>query len=136
MLPTYPLTGDWKAHKFQCKIAAQGASGAQPRAAPVGSSTQLNELLRVGAKYTIYDESMALGLDPSLISGARCDHLLSVAFFGVERRSSGAEFYNEKDGMGNFWRLEAPVREQWEAKAQVHNRKSQRFWTSYLAPIR
>jgi hypothetical protein len=92
MLPTYPLTGDWKAHKFQCKIAAQSASGAQPRAAPIGSSTQLNELLRVGAKYTIYDESMALGLDPSLISGARCDHLPSVAFLALSEGPVGQSF--------------------------------------------
>ncbi|KAJ6556319.1 hypothetical protein B0H19DRAFT_1262396 [Mycena capillaripes] len=109
---------DWKAHKIQCKIASQTALDSQPRTAQVGSSSQLNELLRIGAQHTIYQESSELGLDPSLISGA-----------------SGADFYDEKDGAGNFWRLEAPIRERWEAQAQVHNRKSQRFWTSYLSPI-
>ncbi|KAJ7450168.1 hypothetical protein FB451DRAFT_1286330, partial [Mycena latifolia] len=103
---------DWKTHKVQCN-AATGSAPAQ-----VGSSSQLNQLLRIGAKYSIYDESMALGLDPTLISGA-----------------SGADFYDEKDGAGQFWQLEAPAREQWEAKADVHNRKSQRFWTTYLDPI-
>jgi putative salt-induced outer membrane protein YdiY len=62
MLSTCSLKGGWKAHKIQCKIAAQSVFDAQPRAAPVGSFTQLNELLRVGAKYTIYADSMALGL--------------------------------------------------------------------------
>ncbi|KAJ7764010.1 hypothetical protein DFH07DRAFT_956279 [Mycena maculata] len=65
----------------------------------------MQQLVNVGAKYTIYDESMALGLDPSLISGA-----------------SGAEFYEEKDGSGKFWRLDASVREQWEAKAAARLR--------------
>ncbi|KAJ7088280.1 hypothetical protein C8R44DRAFT_819377 [Mycena epipterygia] len=105
---------NWKTHKVQCKAAISSAA----RLAQVGSASELNELLRVGAQYTIYDQSIALGLDPSLISGA-----------------SGEEFYEEKDGTGNFWRLEAPVREQWEAKAQVHNRKSQRFWMTYLSPL-
>ncbi|KAJ6603582.1 hypothetical protein DFH09DRAFT_394915 [Mycena vulgaris] len=107
---------DWKTHKVQCK-ATTGAAP-QSATAQVGSSVELNELLRVGAQYSIYDDSMALGLDPSLISG-----------------TSGAEFYEEKDGSAMFWRLEAPAREQWEAKAAVHNRKSQRFWTTYLDPI-
>jgi hypothetical protein len=53
MLSTCSLKGGWKAHKIQYKIAAQSVSGAQPRAAPVGSFTQLNELLRVGARYTM-----------------------------------------------------------------------------------
>ncbi|KAJ7762107.1 hypothetical protein B0H16DRAFT_527355 [Mycena metata] len=108
---------DWKAHKTQCKAASQGGATGS-RVPQVGSSTQLSELVRVGAQYTIYDDCMALGLNPDLISGA-----------------SGEEFYQDKDGAGNFWRLDAPVREQWEAKAQVHNRKSQRFWTTYLSPI-
>ncbi|KAJ7017731.1 hypothetical protein C8F04DRAFT_425405 [Mycena alexandri] len=109
--------GDWKTHKIQCKVASQsGATGS--RVPQVGSSNQLSELVRVGAQYTIYDDCMALGLNPDLISGA-----------------SGEEFYEDKDGAGEFWQLDAPVREQWEAKAQVHNRKSQRFWTTYLSPI-
>ncbi|KAJ7171306.1 hypothetical protein C8R46DRAFT_1088136 [Mycena filopes] len=114
---TQTFAGDWKAHKIQCKVASRNPSVAS-RAAPVGSSSQLNELVRIGAQHTIYDDCMALGLNPDLISGA-----------------SAEEFYDEKDGAGNFWRLEVPVREQWEAKAQVNNRKSQRFWTTYLAPI-
>ncbi|KAJ7435217.1 hypothetical protein B0H11DRAFT_2114471 [Mycena galericulata] len=113
------LIGDWKTHKVQCKVAAsRGAGVGSGSSLRQGSASELQELVRVGAKVTIYDESMALGLDPSLISGA-----------------SGAEFYEEKDGSENFWRLEAPVREQWEAKAKVHNRKSQRFWMTYLAPL-
>ncbi|KAJ7205497.1 hypothetical protein GGX14DRAFT_458526 [Mycena pura] len=105
---------DWKNHKIQCKAATGTA-----RVAQGGSPSQLNELLRVGAQCTIFDQSMALGLNPSLISGA-----------------SGADFYAEEDDAAvNFWRLVAPAREQWETKAQVHNRKSQAFWTKYLDPI-
>ncbi|KAF7344010.1 MYND-type domain-containing protein [Mycena venus] len=107
---------DWKNHKNPCKVA----TSSDARVVQVGTASQLNELLRVGAQYTIYDQSMALGLNPSLISGA-----------------SGAEFYLEEDedGAEKFWRLEVQAREQWEAKALVHNRKSQRFWTTYLDPI-
>ncbi|KAJ6568014.1 hypothetical protein DFH09DRAFT_1155624, partial [Mycena vulgaris] len=68
-------------------------------------------------KYSICDDSMALGLDPSLISGA-----------------SGADFHEVKDGSGMFWRLEAPARERWEAKAAVHNRKAQRFLDDVPGP--
>ncbi|KAJ7133658.1 hypothetical protein C8R43DRAFT_1239436 [Mycena crocata] len=112
---------DWKNHKVQCKLAAsQSNASAQAGVAPrrVGTEAQMNEIMRVGASHTIFEESMALGLDPSLISGA-----------------TPAEFYAEKDGSENFWRLEAPIREQWEAKAEVHNRKSHRFWTTYFTPI-
>jgi hypothetical protein len=48
---------------------------------------------------------------------------------------SGAEFYEDEDSTGNFWRLDVQLREKWEAKAQVHNRKAQRFWVQYLNPI-
>ncbi|KAJ7652707.1 hypothetical protein DFH06DRAFT_1205475 [Mycena polygramma] len=109
---------DWKAHKIQCKIASQQTPRTQTARAQV-SASQLSELLRVGGQHTIYQESTMLGLDPLLITGA-----------------NGEDFYLTKvDGARNFWRLEAPIREQWEAKAQVHNRKAQRFWTSYLSPI-
>ncbi|KAJ7737539.1 hypothetical protein B0H16DRAFT_104757 [Mycena metata] len=84
---------DWKTHKTQCKTASQGGATGS-RVPQVGSSTQLSELVRIGAQYTIYDDCMALGLNPDLISGA-----------------SGEEFYQDKDGAGNFWRLDAPVRE-------------------------
>ncbi|KAK6995821.1 MYND-type domain-containing protein [Favolaschia claudopus] len=105
---------DWKLHKTQCKAATNPISpGAQ-----VGTQSQLNELVRIGAQHTIYEQSMSLNLNPSLISGA-----------------NGEDFYEEDDGVGNFWRLEAMQREQLESKAQVHNRKSQRFWTTYLSPI-
>ncbi|KAJ6467637.1 hypothetical protein C8R47DRAFT_811362 [Mycena vitilis] len=110
---------DWKTHKIQCKIASQQTARTPTARAQVGSASQLSELLRVGGQHTIYQESAMLGLDPLLITGA-----------------NGEDFYLTKvDGARNFWRLEAPIREQWEAKAQVHNRKAQRFWTSYLSPI-
>ncbi|KAJ7924564.1 hypothetical protein B0H13DRAFT_1863797 [Mycena leptocephala] len=50
-------------------------------------------------------------------------------------RWSGEDFYVEEDGAGHFWGLEVQAWEQWEAKAQVHNRKSQCFLTTYLDPI-
>ncbi|KAJ7615730.1 hypothetical protein DFH06DRAFT_111827 [Mycena polygramma] len=62
---------DWKAHKIQCKIASQNGPRAQTARAQVGSASQLNELLRVGGQHTIYQESTMLGLDPSLITGAK-----------------------------------------------------------------
>ncbi|KAJ7799910.1 hypothetical protein B0H14DRAFT_2901664 [Mycena olivaceomarginata] len=103
-----------KNHKIQCKAAtATGSSKLQ-----VGSASEINELLRVGAQYTIYQESTSQGLNPDLICG-----------------TSGAEFYEDENSTGNFWRLDVQLREKWEAKAQVHNRKAQRFWVQYLNPI-
>ncbi|KAJ6603583.1 hypothetical protein DFH09DRAFT_1459152 [Mycena vulgaris] len=72
----------------------------------------LDELLRVGAKDTIYEDSMTLGLNPSLSLGPR----------------PGADFYAETDGSGSFWRLDAFAREAWKEQARGHNRKAQRFW--------
>ncbi|KAK7050673.1 MYND-type domain-containing protein [Favolaschia claudopus] len=106
---------DWKSHKPRCKAATNPNP---PPGVQVGTQSQLNDLVRIGAQHTIYEQSMSLNLNPSLISGA-----------------NGADFYEEEDGAGNFWRLEAMQREQLESKAQVHNRKSQRFWTTYLSPI-
>ncbi|KAJ7744835.1 hypothetical protein B0H14DRAFT_2986635 [Mycena olivaceomarginata] len=106
---------DWKNRKIQCKAAtATGSSKLQ-----VGSASEINELLRVGAEYT-YQESTSQGLNPDLICG-----------------TSGAEFYEDEDSdsTGNFWRLDVQLCEKWEAKAQVHNRKAQRFWVQYLNPI-
>ncbi|KAJ7323526.1 hypothetical protein DFH08DRAFT_941449, partial [Mycena albidolilacea] len=95
---------DWKNHKIQCKAAtATGSSKLQ-----VGSASEINELLRVGAQYTIYQESTSQSLNPDLICGTS---LHASAF-------SGAEFYEDEDDTGNFWRLDVQLREKWEAKAQ------------------
>ncbi|KAJ7263939.1 hypothetical protein C8J57DRAFT_1333198 [Mycena rebaudengoi] len=74
---------DWKKHKLNCRTTTAAALVPQ-----VGTARQLNELLRIGAQYTIYQETTALGLDPSLITGA-----------------TGADFYRENDDSENFWRL-------------------------------
>ncbi|KAJ7861968.1 hypothetical protein B0H14DRAFT_517125 [Mycena olivaceomarginata] len=59
---------DWKNHKTQCKAATATSSSKLQ----VGSASEINELLRVGAQYTIYQESTSQGLNPDLICGTRC----------------------------------------------------------------
>ncbi|KAJ7640150.1 hypothetical protein B0H17DRAFT_1216720 [Mycena rosella] len=99
--------GDWKAHKAHC------------RAANPAYTNPMAEILRVAAKHeTVYDDSVALGLNPSWL-------------FGL----TGADLYSETSGSGHFWRLDAKLREDWDAKAQIHNRKAQLFWKSYLDPL-
>ncbi|KAJ7617735.1 hypothetical protein FB45DRAFT_932559 [Roridomyces roridus] len=113
--------GDWKTHKAACKAATSaGSSFDVPSHASLrrGSPTDLQQLIRVGAQHSIYQSTMQLGLEPELICGA-----------------TGAGFYEEQHGYGKFWRLDASVREEWETEAQVHHRKAQRFWKTYLSPI-
>ncbi|KAJ7486621.1 hypothetical protein FB451DRAFT_1534552 [Mycena latifolia] len=82
------------------------------------SPSELKQLLRVGLKSTIHADSLALGLDPDLISGA-----------------SGAEFHGVKEKSIVFGQLDAKERESWEEKAQEHNDESRRFWEQTLAPV-
>ncbi|KAJ7123374.1 hypothetical protein C8R44DRAFT_875580 [Mycena epipterygia] len=100
-------TGDWKTHKTQCRGAPQ-----------VQSPHHLKQLLRMAAKNTIHEDSVALGLDPALISGTK-----------------GAELYARKDGSESFWRLDVSVREIWEVKARKHNSECRSFWVDTFAPI-
>ncbi|KAJ7307941.1 hypothetical protein DFH08DRAFT_944498 [Mycena albidolilacea] len=57
-----------KPHKIRCKAATATGS----RKLQVGSASEINELLRVGAQYTIYQESTSQGLNPDLICGTSC----------------------------------------------------------------
>ncbi|KAJ7617868.1 hypothetical protein FB45DRAFT_215666 [Roridomyces roridus] len=116
--------GDWKTHKIACKAATSVASSSSPSDVPSptslrrGSPTDLQQLIRVGAQHSIYQDTLQLGLEPDLISGV-----------------TGAEFYDEKDGSAKFWRLDGSVREEWENNARVDHRKAQRFWKTFLSPI-
>ncbi|KAJ7138301.1 hypothetical protein C8R44DRAFT_342401 [Mycena epipterygia] len=98
---------DWQTHKKECRLPTP----------QVGTPNQIRELVRVGEKHTILRDTAALRLDPSLINGA-----------------TALDFYTDTNS-GLFWRLDQSDREQWEAKAEAHNRDSRRFWTTYLAPI-
>ncbi|KAJ7438018.1 hypothetical protein B0H11DRAFT_596284 [Mycena galericulata] len=78
------------------------------------------QLLNVGFgdKRSVYEQATAAGLDHQLIAGA-----------------SGADSYESNDGRGHFWRLSAPVRDRWEAKARAHNLKTFDFWRGYAEPV-
>ncbi|KAJ7491414.1 hypothetical protein B0H11DRAFT_1008481 [Mycena galericulata] len=115
---------DWKYHKRQCRqglsvagsrmvIAARG-----PRifSATVDQVQLLN--IGFGGKRSVYEQATAAGFDHQLIAGA-----------------SGADSYESNDGRGHFWRLSAPVRERWEAKARAHNLKTFDFWRGYAEPV-
>ncbi|KAJ7466485.1 hypothetical protein FB451DRAFT_1561172 [Mycena latifolia] len=106
---------DWKEHKIVCKsLTAQNRANVA-RPPQVATPGQMDELFRIAAKHTILPESMAQGLDPSLIHGA-----------------TGFDLYG---AAGLFWRLHPPVREELESKAHEHNQRSKPFWKTYFAPI-
>ncbi|KAJ7257756.1 hypothetical protein C8J57DRAFT_1234899 [Mycena rebaudengoi] len=122
---------DWKKHKLNCKTTTAVASVPQ-----VGTARQLNELLRIRAQHNIHQETTALGLDPSLITGAKyMPSFNRRPLIVLMSSSSGADFFQVNDDSGNFWRLESQIRERWEAKVQAHNVKSKRFWMDYLSLI-
>ncbi|KAJ7617871.1 hypothetical protein FB45DRAFT_932859 [Roridomyces roridus] len=118
---------DWKTHKIQCRTSTASptptpSTSTSPSGATLrrGSTRELQEILRVGAQSSIYQDSSDWGLEPFLISGA-----------------NGEDYYRmqDADGSKNFWGMSSTARDRWDAKAQVHNRKSKRFWMSYLSPI-
>ncbi|KAF7309260.1 MYND-type domain-containing protein [Mycena indigotica] len=108
-------TADWKAHKTHCK-AFQKLGQVPP--VPETLLRRLEEMLRVGRQHTIYEQSSALGLDPSLISG-----------------TIGADVFKESGEKGHFWRLGEDERKKWDDKAAAITRKAQQFWISYLSPL-
>ncbi|KAJ6583389.1 hypothetical protein DFH09DRAFT_1075808 [Mycena vulgaris] len=93
--------GDWKTHKTLCKAAHQMA-----------------ELLRIGVKATMYEESLEQQLDILWMGGA-----------------TGEDLHNREPGLGLFWHLDAAARMSWEKKAKDLNLSSRIFLTGYFAPI-
>ncbi|KAJ7887420.1 hypothetical protein B0H13DRAFT_1888828 [Mycena leptocephala] len=108
--------GDWKSHKNHCKASTM------PDAPPTveGYAGQMMKLMarRTGKKDGVYDAAGEAGLDVDLLCGA-----------------SGMDVYESNGGDYFFWLLDEAEREDWEAKAQVHNRKTRRFWIGFAEPM-
>ncbi|KAF7314724.1 MYND-type domain-containing protein [Mycena kentingensis (nom. inval.)] len=111
---------DWGLHKIQCKITQKLAPGPPPE----GAMAQIQELVRVGGQHTIFQEVIALGLNPDTISGSS----------GADMYAAGAE-RQRSFSPDSYWRLDEEVRKYWDVKAEETNRKARRFWMSYLAPL-
>ncbi|KAJ7639987.1 hypothetical protein DFH06DRAFT_1137983 [Mycena polygramma] len=115
-------TSDWTTHKNLCpffKAADITVTSSIP--APIlrkGTTSELVQLRSIISK-NVVREGVALGLDPDL--------LCSV---------SAAELYEIKEESELFWRLDAAVRAEWEAKADASNRECRAFLEGALTPIR
>ncbi|KAJ7467500.1 hypothetical protein FB451DRAFT_1560698 [Mycena latifolia] len=100
-------------HKRECQAttAAADVSDTPSSAAPPPGNT-------------IHEDSVSLGLDPALISGARLR-------CGAQR----GPVLRAKRRLGLFWLLDPLVMEKWEVEAQESNTKSRSFRVTTSTPI-